>query len=338
MSECVRTEGIKNLKVYLDSLDSISDIENVIIVPHKNVDFDAIASAVGFSLIASKMKKKPYIVVDDSPCSMDYGVKLIIDEAKKTYPIINRDKYLQLRKDSDLIVLVDVNKKYLISLKDDIDEDKRVIIIDHHDSDENTVSADCEYIDTSMSSASEIVMKLLSLYRIKPNACVANYLLAGIYLDTNKFTKNVTPETMSIVTKLLECGANMNRVTDLFTEDFNSDRKVQELVSKAKIINYSVATIIADQESEYTREELAKAADYLLKFGVDAAFAVGNIGDNTVSISARSKERVNVGEVMHELEGGGNPFSGATKLENTTTDEAEKRLIKTITPPFYTDK
>lgn len=296
MSECIKTEGIKNLKVYLDSLDSISDIENVIIVPHKNVDFDAIASAVGFSLLATKMKKNPYIVVDDSPCSIDHGVQIIIDEAK------------------------------------------RVMIIDHHDSDESTVHSDCEYIDTSMSSASEIVMKLLSMYRIKPNACVANYLLAGIYLDTNKFTKNVTPDTMSIVTKLLECGASMNRVTDLFTEDFNSDRKVQELVSKAKITNYSVATIVANHDDEYTREELAKAADYLLKFGVDAAFAVGKIGDNTVSISARSKERVNVGEIMHELDGGGNPFSAATKLTETTTEEAGKRLLKTITPPFYTVK
>lgn len=338
MSECNKTEGIKNLKVYLDSLDSISDIENVIIVPHKNVDFDAISSAIGFSLLASKMKKNPFIVVDDSPCSIDHGVQMIIDEAKKTYPIINRDKYLQIRKDSDLVVLVDVNKKYLISLKDDIEESKRVMIIDHHDSDERTVSSECQYIDTSMSSTSEIVMKLLSMYRIKPNACVANYLLAGIYLDTNKFTKNVTPETMGIVTKLLECGASMNRVTDLFREDFNSDRRVQELVSKAKITNYSVATIVANQEDEYSREELAKAADYLLKFGVDAAFAVGNIGDNTVSISARSKERVNVGEVMHELEGGGNPFSAATKLTETTTEEAGKRLIKTITPPFYTVK
>lgn len=335
MSECVRTEGIKNLKVYLDSLDSMKNIENVIIVPHKNVDFDAIASAIGFSLIASKMKKNPYIVVDDNPCSIDHGVQVIMDEAKKTCPIINRDKYLQMKKDNDLIVLVDVNKKYLISLKDDIDDNSRVMIIDHHDSDENTVCADCDYIDTSMSSASEIVMKLLSIYRIKPNACVANYLLAGIYLDTNKFTKNVTPDTMSIVTKLLECGANMNRVTDLFTEDFNSDRRVQELVSKAKITNYSVATIVANQENEYSREELAKASDYLLKFGVDAAFAVGNIGDGTVAISARSKERVNVGEVMHELEGGGNPFSAATKLTNTTTEEAGKRLVKIITPSFY---
>ena len=38
---------------------------------------------------------------------------------------------------------------------------------------------------------------------------------------------------------------------------------------------------------------------------------------------------------MHELEGGGNPFSAATKLTNTTTEEAGKRLVKTITPSFY---
>ncbi len=337
MSECVK-DGIKNLKVYLDSLDSIGEIENVIIVPHKNVDFDAIASSIGFSLIASKMKKNPYIVVDDQSYSIDRGVQIIMDEAKKTYPIINRDKYLQMRKSSDLIVLVDVNKKYLISLRDDIDEKDRVMIIDHHDSDDSTVLAECEYIDTSMSSASEIIMKLLGLYRIKPCSSVANYLLAGIYLDTNRLSKNVTPETMKVVAKLMECGANINRVTDLFTEDFNSDRRVQELVSRAKISNYSIATIVANSDEEFTREELAKAADYLLKYKVDAAFAVGNIGDNTVSISARSKEKVNVGEVMHQLEGGGNPFSGATKLQNTTTEEAGKRLIKVLTPPFYTSE
>ena len=127
----------------------------------------------------------------------------------------------------------------------------------------------------------------------------------------------------------------MNVVTDLFSEDFNSDRRVQELVSRAKFTNISLATIVADDKEEYTREELAKAEDYLLKYKVDAAFAVGNIGDNTVSISARSREKVNVGDVMHELEGGGNQFSGATKLKDITSEEAGKKLIKVLTPPFY---
>ena len=329
------SDGIKNLKIYLDSLENSSSKGNLIIVPHNNVDFDAIASAIGFSLIAKKLNKEPFIVVNDCLYNIDQGVHLIIDEAKKNFSIINRDKYLQFKSDSDLIVLVDVNKKYLISLKDDINDEDRIVIIDHHDTDESTVDSDYQYVDTSMSSASEIVMKLLLLYKIKPSSTVANYLLAGIYLDTNRLSKNVTPETTKIITKLLECGASMNVVTDLFAEDFNSDRRVQELVSKAKFTNISIATVVADNDEEYTREELAKVADYLLKYKVDAAFAVGNIGDKTVSISARSREKVNVGDVMHELDGGGNQFSGATKLHNVTTEEAGKQLIKTITPPFY---
>lgn len=329
------SEGIKKLKIYLDSLENSESKGNLIIVPHNNVDFDAIASAIGFSLIAKKLNKEPFIIVNDCLYDIDQGVHLIINEAKKCLPIINRDKYLQFRSDSDLIVLVDVNKKYLISLNEDIEDNDKVIIIDHHDTDDCTVHSDYQYVDTSMSSTSEIVMKLLLAYKIKPSSVIANYLLAGIYLDTNRLSKNVTSETTKIITKLLECGASMNVVTDLFSEDFNSDRRVQELVSRAKFTNISLATIVADDKEEYTREELAKAADYLLKYKVDAAFAVGNIGDNTVSISARSREKVNVGDVMHELEGGGNQFSGATKLKDITSEEAGKKLIKVLTPPFY---
>ena len=178
-------------------------------------------------------------------------------------------------------------------------------------------------------------MKLLCQFKVKPNSEIANYLLAGIYLDTNKLTKNVSSETMKTIAKLLESGASMNRVTDLFAEDFISDRRVQELVSKAKISTFSIAIVTAEDNIEYTREELAKVADYLLKYKVDAAFAIGNIGDDIVSISARSKERVNVGAVMQNLEGGGNQYSAATKLSNSTIKEAAERLMKIIQPPCY---
>ena len=163
---------------------------------------------------------------------------------------------------------------------------------------------------------------------------IADYLLAGIYLDTNKLSKNVSSETFRTVAKLVENGATLNRVTDLFVEDFVSDRKIQELVNKAKIMTFSVATASGDEDMEYTKEELAKVADYLLRYGVDASFAIGNIGDGVLSISGRSKEKINVGAVMQVLGGGGNPYSGAVKISDTTIEQAEKNLIKVIKPPF----
>ena len=326
-------EGIKNLKINMEQ--KILSCDNVVIVPHNGVDFDAIGSAIGVSLIARKLKKPSCIEVDDPIYKIDHGVQIIIDEAKKDFTIINKEKYLQNKGLNDLFVLTDVNKSYLISLNDNLPSEDRVVIIDHHDPDASTIASDLKHIDPKSSSASEIIVKLLGLHKIKLSPEIANYLLAGIYLDTNKLTKNVTSQTMKTVAKLLESGANMNKVTDLFAEDFISDRRVQELVSKAKMITFSIAVACAEEGEEYSKEELAKAADYLLKYKVDGSFAIGDIGDNTISISARSKERVNVGAVMQCIEGGGNQYSGATKLKDCSIEEAEKRLMKVIQPPCY---
>ncbi len=327
-------EDLKNLKINLER--KITESSSVVIVPHNGIDFDAIAASFAIALIAKKYRKQHYIVVNDPIYKIDHGVQLIMNDAKKDFVIVTKDKYLQYKNDKDLIVLVDVNKNHLISLKEEVSNNKdNVVIVDHHDGDSNTVKASLYHIDSLASSTSEILTNLLTLYKIKYSPEVANYLLSGIYLDTNKLTKNVSPAVMKVVAKLLENGADMNVVTDWFAEDFNSDRRVQELVSRAQIVTYSIATILAEEGNEYTKEELAKAADYLLKYKVDASYAIGEIGDNTISISARSKERVNVGKVMQELGGGGNPYSAATKIEDSTIEEVGKQLIKVIQPPHY---
>lgn len=323
---------IKNLKVNLEQ--KILESETVIIVPHNRIDFDAIGSGIGLSMIAKKLRKPAHIVVNDPPHEIDHGVQLLMDEAKKEFSIINRDKYLQIATPGDLFILTDVNKSYLVSLKDELDKE-RTIIIDHHDEDDKTVEAIEKHIDTTSSSASEIISKLMCLYKMKPTPEVANYLLSGIYLDTNKLRKNVSSETMKTVARLLDNGASMNYITNLFTEDFASDRHVQELVGKAQFTNISIATVLGNEDEEYTCEELAKAADYLLKFNPDAAFAIGNIGSGVISISARSKERVNVGSIMQEMGGGGNQFSAAAKITDSTIEETGKKLMKIIQPPCY---
>lgn len=326
---------IRNLKANLEH--SILQAEKIVIVPHNRVDFDAIGSAIGLSLISKKLGKSSCIIVNDQIHEIDHGVQIIIEDAKKEFSIMNRDKYLQIASPNDLFILTDVNKTYLISINDKLEKD-RTIIIDHHDGDKDTVEAKIEHIDTSASSASEIVSKLLCALKIKLTPDVANYLLAGIYLDTNKLRKNISSETMNMVAKLLSQGASMNNITELFSEDFASDRKVQKLVDTAKFVNISVATVMGPEEEIYTREELAKAADYLLRFNPDAAFAIGNVGECVISISARSNANVNVGAVMHEFGGGGNQYSAAAKITDSTIEETGKKLIKAIQPPCYINK
>ena len=85
----------------------------------------------------------------------------------------------------------------------------------------------------------------------------------------------------------------------------------------------------------YLKEELAKAADYLLRYrNVDASFAVGYTEDDVISISARSKGDINVGDIMKELEGGGHLTSAATRLVGQDLNETVKTLKKVYKPKF----
>ena len=324
---------IKYLKSVIEN--KIKNCDSVVIIPHNNADFDAIGSAIGLSLIAKKYNKPFTIIVNDPPHIIEPGVKKIINECNKEYDILKKDKYLKNRKEeNELFILTDVNKTNLIAVDDILPDKDDIIVIDHHNPDEKTVESNHIFIDNEKSSASEIVTELLQNMKIEIPSDVANYLYSGIYLDTCKLTKNCKANTMSMAAFLLSSGANINQVNDFFKEDIKSDRKVQNLMSNIKITSYMIAIVKASEEDEYTREELAKAADYALKYGVDASFAIGRIEDDFISVSGRSNEKINIDLVMKSIGGGGSPTSGAARRQNTTVEEMHKELIKTLTPAY----
>ena len=325
--------NIDNLKVNIES--QVFKNKNIVIVPHKFADFDAIGSAIGLSLLVKKMKRIPFIVVDDRFYDLDRKVQSLIKETKKEFCIVNSR---ELPKDNRYFILTDVNKKYMTTVSDLIPTPEDVTIIDHHESDENTLESNYKFIDPQVSSASEVVSKLLIKMKVKIPPNVANYLLTGIYLDTKKLTKNVSSDTYYIAGKLAEYGADINYVTELLSEDFETDRKIQDLISKTKMITYKIAMIIANDEEEYNRKELAKSADYALDYGVDASFAIGKLDHNMIGVSARSKDKIDVGKVMHEIagsSGGGNPFSAAANIKDQTPEEIGKGIELLLRPNYY---
>ena len=336
--------NIEELKGFIEN--KIKECDRVIIVPHINADFDAIGSALGLSLIAKKYNKPFNIIVNDPPHIIEPGVKKIINECNKEYLIEKKDKYLKTKDDNEkvLYLLTDVNKKNLICVNELLTDPDNVIVIDHHNPgydkehpEKSTVEVNNIFIDNVKSSASEIVTELLKSMEIEIPSNVANYLYSGIYLDTFKLTKNYQDNTMTMAALLLSSGATAEKVNEYFREDIESDRKVQALVSNIKITNYMIAIVKAMEDEEYTREELAKAADYALKYGVDASFAIGRIEDDYVSVSGRSNAKINMDAVMKSIGGGGSPTSGAARRQNVTIEEMYNDLIDTLKPSYAKD-
>ena len=70
-------------------------------------------------------------------------------------------EYLGYARSDDFIILTDVNKRGMVSIGDKIDDPERTIIIDHHDMDDTTIKSDSTFVDEKVSSASEIVARLM---------------------------------------------------------------------------------------------------------------------------------------------------------------------------------
>ena len=85
---------IKNLKV--DLKNKILSCDKVIILPHKDPDFDALGSAAGLSFLANKLRKDfCSSIVVDIPRHDD--AKMMLEDMKGNgygYNIISVDEYL----------------------------------------------------------------------------------------------------------------------------------------------------------------------------------------------------------------------------------------------------
>lgn len=334
---------IKELKLAID--EKMKECNAVVIVPHIGTDCDALASSLAVALIAKKYGRDFVIVMDDE--KVESVVGSIMAELPPEIKFVNSKLLEEYLKDKKaLYIVVDTNKRELIPIKD-IDARDNVIVIDHHDVGESSILTEDKFISLGVSSASEIMFKLLEDMRIKYdsnlqgtelNFNIANYLLAGIFLDTSKFEKNTFSGTMKVVGNLMVKGADLTYVNNLFMEDFESDQLVLNLVRNpyVKLFNIAIALNTEDPKFIYDKEALAKAADFLNKYkSIDAAFAIGLIDKNTTYVSGRSKGDVNIGEIMSQLGGGGNASSGAAKIEKCEDVYQIKLKLDDVIRPGY---
>ena len=301
---------------------------NIVVVPHSYADVDAIASAYGVYVLFKKLGKKPYILFNDKLKDIHSSTRFLLNNIKNDALLINLKEYSRIKNSNDLIVIVDINSRDLICLEyPNIDN---TILIDHHKINSNTINTNNKYIDINASSTSEIISNLFNVFNIKIPYDLANYLFAGIYLDTIKFQNIYNRNTFITLSDLMNDGANIKNINKYFYSDFKSDRKIQELVSKAEFITKNIALSIADPSILYTRTELAMVADYLLKFKIDASFAAGFIDNDLISISARSNGQMDVCSIMENFNGGGSTYRAAAKINSYNIKDIEKTLKKII--------
>lgn len=322
-------QQINDFKKTLSS--NINDANQVFITSHKKLDYDAVASLLSMAIICKKHKKASYIIIDDKEEDLSDEVLQMVNKIKETFIIITTDHYENNRTDNDLLITVDTNKDYLTSLEGNYKKFKNIIIIDHHITDENTIKTNKKLVVNNTSSCSEIMYYLLNLYKINSlNPTLYTYLLAGIYLDTNKLNKNKYISTLDAVKGLINKGADQNMVEDFFALDFESDRKVHTLVDNLKLLDIRFMVSVLD-EGIYTETEIAKAADYALNYKCDAVIVAGKTKEGGYKVCARGKNNIAVNNIMYTLNGGGGNINNASgPLIYVDSEEQMEEEIKNV--------
>ena len=306
----------------------IEEFSKVFLVGHNNPDYDCIGSALGIATLVKEQGKDVYIIVNDPIQELDPGVKKVIDDSKEHYSIIELEEYKRLADKDSLLIIVDVNKDYRISVQKDLDKVGNIMIIDHHEETENNIQSDYKFIDPKASSSCEIVSQILNAKQVKYSKNIANYLLAGMILDTKRFQKNTSATTLDTAEKLCRKGADYDAVNKLFISNFFEDDCIYSLVFGKKVKEQQqdspVEIVIANTHIQaypqllgeptvsftvnrekpttiYKQVDLAKTADKMLKYA-DMAVVIGYVSPTDVGISARSKSDIDVGEIMGKLE------------------------------------
>ena len=125
-------------------------------------------------------------------------------------------------------------------------------------------------------------------------------------------------------------GADENKVQALLKQDIKDYIERSKILLNVKIKD-NVAVTVAKASIIYRREDLARVADILLQFNnIEASIVIGKIENNKVGVSGRSIGKLNIGDVLEFLGGGGNAYEAAAQVSGSKLREVEENVIEIL--------
>ena len=312
---------------------AILESDNVVIMGHKNIDIDAIGSALGLYRLSKTLEKECYIISEPQGKSLEKFLENLQKLEQYKGVIISEEDSAEIIKENTLLIVVDTHKTSYVEFPDILDKIERKIVIDHHrkapDCIENTLVS---FHEVYASSTAELVTEIVQYAQdnVELTLIEAESLYGGIMVDTKDFTFKTGVRTFEAAAYLRKYGVDIIRVKKWFQADLESYNKIANIVRNVEIHNDTIAIAIYDEENENGNLICAKAADELLTISdITASFVMTKIGEK-VFISGRSIGDINVQVILEKLGGGGHITLAGAQLEGVSVEKAKEDLIEKI--------
>jgi phosphoesterase RecJ-like protein len=284
------------------------------IVCHQNPDGDTLGSAFALSeALTGLNKNNDVLCVDELPKKFEYmnDIKLIHEYEYGKY---------------DLTIVVDSGDLKLTgNIFNDIDFNKLDSInIDHHGT--NSEYAKINYVDSSYSSASELILFFIRELGVTPSKKVAEYLYTGIVTDTGQFAYSYTSKrTHENAGYLIECGAEFSKIHyDIFKQmPLQKLLLMKQMLHNMKLVeDNSIAVSLLSLDDFKMSNATAQDSDSLVNtlLAVDTvkvAVLIRQLDDNTFKASFRSMDGIDISVAAKSIGGGGHKqAAGAAYTSN----------------------
>ncbi|MDO5331543.1 MAG: DHH family phosphoesterase [Bacillota bacterium] len=311
-------------------LSAIEASDKVIIMGHANPDLDAFGSAMGMCSLCKNLNRPVAIVLDKPSEGIEEAFKEVA--SNKEWTFITHEQAEASITTNTLLILVDHHIQAMSEDPKLIDMATRIVVIDHHRKSANAIeNAMLTHMEVYASSASELITEILQYAADKGviTKQVAEFLLAGIVLDTKNFTVNTGVRTFDAASFLKNKNADNKVVRGFFKIKLEAYQKKAALIANAEILSNGIAVAYTKDQDPSMQVICAQAADELLDMvGVEACFVAGRTEGKT-TVSARSNGKINVQVIMEQLGGGGHQNVAAAQVDKGP-EEAIAQIVNVM--------
>ncbi|MDR5589856.1 bifunctional oligoribonuclease/PAP phosphatase NrnA [Christiangramia sp. SM2212] len=329
----------------LEITAELAKAENIVIVPHKGPDGDAMGSTLGLlHFLKDKGHNATVIAPNDYPHFLKWlpgSDNVVIYESQK-------EKADELISEAQIVFTLDFNHLSRCGgMQDSLMASKAVfVMIDHHQ--EPSDYADYTYSDSTMSSTCEMVYKFIEKLRASKKITpeIATCLYTGIMTDTGSFRfASTSSDTHKTIADLIEKGANNAQIHNNIY-DTNSETKLQLLGTALK--NLKVNKELRTAYISLSQEELDKHnfkkgdTEGFVNYGLSldgiifAVIFIEKENEDLIKISFRSKGDFDVNKFARAHFEGGGHINAAGGRSNISLNDTIVRFNKIL--PEYSEQ
>ena len=320
----------------------LSSPRNIVIVPHKNPDGDAVGSVTAlYGYLIQLGHKVTMISPNDFPTFlkwMEYSDLFVNyeQEGKKADILI---------READLIFNLDHNAFHRAGDMETILSEVKstFVMIDHHQQPDDF--ATYMYSDTAMSSTCEMIYHFLEMLgdteKITPAMATAMY--TGILTDTGSFKyRSTTSTTLRVAANLVDKGANSEGINrKIYDVNTPSRMKLLGVALNNMVIleKYRTAFITLTQkeldDNNFKKGDTEGFVNYALSLDgiVFAQILIEKKSESIIKTSLRSKGDFDVNQLARDNWEGGGHKNAAGGKSDLSMDDTVKKLISIL--PSY---